>query len=61
MSRFRVNNENDYGGQFNPPGVYFYHLWIAKDLHLIHVTSKGVEQDKTYIEKTGQKILEKLE
>ena len=60
LSRFRVNNENDYGGQFNKPGVYYYHLWICRDLYLIHITSKGIEEDKEYIESIGQRILLKF-
>lgn len=61
QSRFRVNNENDYGGQYNSPGVYFYHLWFTKDLYLIHITSKGSKDAKEYIESTGQQILSKFE
>jgi hypothetical protein len=61
MSRFRVNNENDYGGQFNEPGVYFYHLWICKDLYLIHITSKGRSKEaQEYIAKIGRRILSKF-
>lgn len=60
-SRFRVNNENDYMGQLNEPGVYFYHLWICKDLYLIHITSSGRSEDaKEYITKIGQQILSKF-
>ncbi len=43
-SRFRVNSEHDYMGHLNEPGVYYYHLWICKDLYLIHITSKGSEE-----------------
>ena len=61
QSRFRVNNENDYGGQLNEPGIYYYHLWICKDLYLIHVTSKGSEEAEEYIAKIGQQILSKFD
>jgi hypothetical protein len=61
QSRFRVNNVNDYGGQYNTPGVYFYHLWICKDKFLIHITSKGTSKEaESYIAKIGQKILSKF-
>jgi len=61
QSRFRVNNVNDYGGQFNEPGVYFYHLWFTKDLYLIHITSKGSSKEaQEYIAKIGQQILSKF-
>lgn len=62
QSRFRVNNENDYGGQYNEPGVYYYHLWITKDLYLIHVTSGGRSQEADdYVVNIGQAILSKFE
>ena len=60
QSLFRVNNENDYGGQFNEPGVYYYHLWICKDLYLIHITSKGSKDAGEYITKIGRRILSKF-
>lgn len=60
QSRFRVNDVNDYGGQFNEPGVYYYHLWICKDLYLIHITSKGSEEAEEYIAKIGRRILSKF-
>lgn len=61
QSRFRVNNENDYGGEFNPPGVYYYHLWICKDLYLIHITSGGTNKEaKDHIAAMGRKILSKF-
>jgi hypothetical protein len=60
QSRFRVNNVNDYGGQFNPPGVYFYHLWICKDLYLIHITSGESKEADEYIKKIGSLILSKF-
>ena len=60
QSRFSVNNENDYMGHLNKPGVYYYHLWICKDKYLIHITSKGSEEAKDYIVKIGQQILSKF-
>ena len=60
-SRFRVNNEHDYGGEFNDPNIYYYHLWFTKDKYLIHITSKGSEGAKDYISKIGNKILSKFE
>src|SRR3989344_3514725 len=62
QSRFRVNNENDYGGNLTPPGVYYYHLWITKSLHLIHVTSSGSNKDAgEHVTRAGQMTLSKLE
>jgi hypothetical protein len=62
QSRFRVNNVNDYGGQYNDPNVYYYHLWICKKEYLIHITSKGSSKEaKEYIAKIGQRILSKFE
>lgn len=61
QSRFRVNDVHDYGGEFNDPNVYYYHLWICKDLYLIHITSKGGNKDaKEYVGKTGRLILSKF-
>ena len=61
QSRFRVNNVNDYGGQYNDPNVYYYHLWFTKDLYLIHITSSGRSKEaKEYIAKIGQRILSKF-
>ena len=60
QSRFRVNSEHDYGGKFNEPGVYYYHLWFTKDLYLIHITSSGREDAKEYISEIAQKILSKF-
>ncbi|MBM3309125.1 MAG: hypothetical protein FJY77_02635 [Candidatus Altiarchaeales archaeon] len=60
-SRFRVNNEHDYGGQYDPPGVYYYHLWICKNEYLIHITSGGRNKEaEGYIAKIGQQILTKF-
>ncbi|MFH1052862.1 MAG: hypothetical protein V1740_00425 [Candidatus Woesearchaeota archaeon] len=60
QSRFRVNNEHDYGGQYNQPDIYFYHLWFTKDEYLIHITSKGAKEADGYIENTGRRILSKF-
>jgi hypothetical protein len=61
QSLFRVNNVNDYMGQLNNPNVYNYHLWICKDLFLIHITSRGSSKDaKEYIPKIGRQILSKF-
>ena len=61
QSRFRVNNENDYGGQYNDPNVYYYHLWICKDLYLIHITSNRAKEADEYVAKIGRQILSKFE
>ena len=61
QSRFRVNNEHDYGGQYNDPNVYYYHLWIGKNEYLIHITSKGAKGAEEYIAKIGRQILSKFE
>ncbi|MBU0472314.1 MAG: hypothetical protein KKF89_00395 [Nanoarchaeota archaeon] len=62
QSRFRVSNEHDYGGQYNDPNVYYYHLWICKDLYLIHITSIGRSKEAVdYIAKIGRRILSKYE
>ena len=60
LSRFRVNNVNDYGGNLNPPGVYFYHLWICKELYLVHITSAGSKDARAYIANIGRRILSKF-
>ncbi|MBU5688357.1 MAG: hypothetical protein KQA41_02720 [Candidatus Aenigmarchaeota archaeon] len=60
-SKFRVNAEDDYGAEFNPPGIYYYHLWITKGYYMIHITSKGsMDADKT-IKDMGQRILLKIQ
>lgn len=59
-SRFYVNNENDYGAEFNEPGVYFYSLWIVKDAYLMHVTSKGTEEAREDVSSMGLAILSKF-
>lgn len=61
QSRFRVSNVNDYGGQYNDPNVYYYHLWICKDKYLIHITSNGRSKEAVdYIPKIGRQILLKF-
>jgi hypothetical protein len=61
QSRFRVNSEDDYGAEFNEPGVYYYHLWICKNLYLIHITSSGRSKEADeYIAKIGRQILSKF-
>lgn len=60
QSRFRVNNEHDYGGQYNEPNIYYYHLWISKNKYLIHITSKGNKESEEYIAKIGRQILSKF-
>ena len=59
-SRFRVSNVNDYGGQYNDPNVYYYHLWICKNEYLIHITSNRAKEAKEHIAKIGQTILSKF-
>jgi hypothetical protein len=62
QSLFRVNNVNDYMGQLNNPNVYNYHLWICKNLYLIHITSRGSSKDAVEnIPKIGLQILSKFE
>lgn len=61
QSRFRVNSVNDYGGQFDDPNVFFYHLWICKENFLIHITSKGSNDADEYITDMGDQILSKFE
>jgi hypothetical protein len=60
MSRFRVNNVNDYGGQYNDPNVYSYHLWIGKNLYLIHISSRGSKEAQGYVAEIGRRILSKF-
>ena len=61
QSRFRVNSEDDYMGHLNEPGVYYYHLWICKDLYLIHITSSGGSEDaEGYVANIGRQILSKF-
>ena len=58
-SRFRVNNENDFG-QHNEPGIYYYHLWVCKDDYLIHITSRGSEKAGYRVIEIGRTILSKI-
>lgn len=60
LSRFRMSNENDYGGEYNVPGEYYYHLWICKELYLIHITSGKSLEAKGYIEDIAQVILSRF-
>lgn len=61
QSKFYVNNENDYGAEFNPPGVYFYTLYFTKDEFMVHVTTKGKkEETKEDIANIGRVILSKF-
>ena len=60
QSLFRVNNVNDYGGQYNEPNVYYYHLWICKNVYLIHITSRGAEEAREYVPEIGLQILSKF-
>jgi hypothetical protein len=59
-SRFRVNNENDFGAQYNEPNIYYYHLWVCKDSYLIHVTSKGSQKAGDSVIRIGKTILSKI-
>ena len=60
QSRLHVNAGDDYGAEFDPKGVSYYHLWFTKDLYLVHVTSKGVESDRASIENIGHLVLAKI-
>lgn len=60
QSRFYVNNEHDYGGQYNNKTVHYYHLWISKNEYLIHITSEGNNEAKEYIARIGRQILSKF-
>jgi len=60
QSRFRANNVNDYGGQYNDPNVHYYHLWICKGLYLIHITSGGPVEAEDYVARIGRQILSKF-
>ncbi len=61
QSRFRVNSVNDYGGEFNNPNITYYHLWTTKDLYLIHITSAGSKDAKSYLEEMATRMLAKFE
>lgn len=61
QSRFRVNNVNDYGGQYDKPGIYYYHLWICKNEYLIHITSSGTRKEaEDHVAKIARQILSKF-
>ncbi len=57
QSKFRVSSEEDYGGQYNDPNVYYYHLWITEELYLIHITSAGSQEAKATIEQMADMIM----
>ena len=58
QSKFHVNNEDDYGAEFNTPGIYYYNLWFTKNEYLIHITSKGTKEGvKEDIATIGRRIL----
>lgn len=61
QSRFSVNSDDDYGAEFNPPGVSFYSLYFTKDAYLVHVTTKGSADAKDDVAAIGKRILEKFE
>jgi hypothetical protein len=50
LSRFYVNNESN---------TYYYHFWIVSEPHLIHVTSKGIQDDKDYVKNITLKLVSK--
>lgn len=60
QSRFSRNSDDDYGAEFNKDNISYFHLWFTKDLYLVHVTSKGVDADKEYVENIGKQILAKF-
>jgi hypothetical protein len=61
QSRFSKNHEEDYGGEFNEPGMHYYHLYFTKDIYLVHITSGGrSEEAKDYIANMGELILSKF-
>lgn len=61
QSVFRVNSEDDYGAEFNNPNITYYNLYFTKDLFLVHITSKGSEDAREYIENLAQGMLGKFE
>jgi len=61
QSRFSVNSDDDYGAEFNPPGVSFYSLYFTKDSYLVHVTTKGSADAKEDVASIGRRILAKFE
>jgi hypothetical protein len=60
QSRFYVNNENDYGGQYDDPNIHYYTLYICKDKYLIHITSSGSKDAQEYVARIGRQILSKF-
>jgi hypothetical protein len=60
QSRFSKNSDDDYGAEFNKDNISYYHLWFTKDLYMVHVTSKGVVEDKVYVGSIGKQILSKF-
>ncbi|MGV8141839.1 MAG: hypothetical protein ACP5NW_05345, partial [Candidatus Woesearchaeota archaeon] len=61
QSRFYVNNEDDYGAENNPPGVYYYSLYMTKDLYLVQISSSGTSADaKDSVASVGRQILSKF-
>ncbi len=56
-STFVMNVEEDYMGHLNDPEMYYYHLWIAKDLFLIHITSRGTVSDESLLLAVADKLL----
>jgi hypothetical protein len=60
QSRFSHNSDDDYGAQYNDPAIKYYHLWIIKDLYLIHITSKGPVDAQDHISAIGKTILQKF-
>ncbi|MDO8480907.1 MAG: hypothetical protein Q7S65_03755 [Nanoarchaeota archaeon] len=61
QSRFYVNNENDYGGQYTDPSISYYSLYFTKNEYLVHVTSGGSKEAEAYIADIGRRILAKFE
>ncbi|HLC60421.1 MAG TPA: hypothetical protein VJJ52_03245 [Candidatus Nanoarchaeia archaeon] len=63
QSKFHVNSDEDYGAEFNKPGIYYYHLWFTKDGYLIEISNNGTKEGnktKEYIAKIGRQILSKF-
>jgi len=60
QSKFHVNSDDDYGAEFNTPGIYYYHLWFTKGLYMVHITSGGSEDAKGYIASMGRQFLAKI-
>lgn len=58
QSTFRRSTDDDYGGEQNPDDVHYYHLWVTKDLYLVHVTSSGSEDAKNVVTAIAERILD---